>query len=121
MNKTQAVGQHGLLDLYGVNKALLCDEGQLSHYLTEAARLAGATILQSHFHSFGTHDGITGVLLLSESHMSIHTWPEHQFAAIDIFMCGAHEIQQAVAYLETVFVAKTSRWQLYERGSLAQE
>ncbi len=116
--KTQIMGQHGLLDLYGVDKALLCDEQQISHYLTEAAHLAGATILQSHFHSFGVHDGVTGVLLLSESHMSIHTWPEHQFAAIDIFMCGAHRIQQALTYLETVFVSESCQWQLYERGKL---
>ena len=52
------------------------------------ARDAGATVLHGHFQSFGPGQGVSGVLVLAESHISIHTWPDRRFAAIDIFMCG---------------------------------
>ncbi|RUS66289.1 S-adenosylmethionine decarboxylase proenzyme [Saezia sanguinis] len=111
-----AVGEHGLLDLYGIDAELACDEGLIRQYLLEAARLAGATVLQSNFHHFGQNLGITGVLLLSESHISIHTWPEHQFAAIDIFMCGAHQIHCAVDYLKQAFGPQNFVFNLHQRG-----
>jgi S-adenosylmethionine decarboxylase len=56
--------------------------------LAGAAAAAGAHLLDVHLHSFGPGQGVTGVALLAESHISIHTWPEHGYAAIDIFMCG---------------------------------
>ena len=48
----------------------------------------GATILHGHFHHFGPNSGVSGVLVLAESHVSIHTWPERDYAALDIFVCG---------------------------------
>ena len=114
----ETIGQHGLLDLYGISKQLACDEELIAKHLQMAASLAKATVLQSHFHSFGKHKGITGMLMLSESHISIHTWPEHQFAAVDIFMCGDHQINQAIEYLKMVFTPKSFQWRLYERGDL---
>lgn len=110
------VGQHGLLDLYGVEQTIARDQARISEYLIEAANIAQATILKSHFHSFGGHGGVTGVLLLSESHMSIHTWPEYNFVAIDIFMCGQHQIEPAVSYLQKVFAPEKVDFQLCERG-----
>jgi S-adenosylmethionine decarboxylase len=53
-----------------------------------SAQKAGATILHEHYHGFGDGGGMTGILVLSESHISVHTWPEHDFAAFDVFMCG---------------------------------
>ena len=61
---------------------------QLEELMAEAARAGGATIIARHFHSFGGHGGITGVLMLAESHITVHTWPEISYAAFDIFMCG---------------------------------
>lgn len=98
-----AIGQHSLLDLYGIKADLGCNTEKIEVILRHAAKIANATVLQSHFHSFGLHQGVTGVLLLSESHMSIHTWPEYQFAAIDIFMCGKHQIEAALSYLQEAF------------------
>ena len=74
---THAPGNHGLLDLYGCDEAILKDEGRLKTALAAAAQAAEATILTEHFHTFGGAGGVTGVLLLAESHISIHTWPEY--------------------------------------------
>jgi S-adenosylmethionine decarboxylase len=79
---------HLLADLHGVEASLLEDAEALQALLTQAAETAGAQVLLQHFHKFGEGKGITGVVLLAESHISIHTWPEAGFAAADIFMCG---------------------------------
>jgi S-adenosylmethionine decarboxylase len=92
-----AIGQHVLADLYGIAPALLRDAAALATVLRTAAEAAGAHLLASHFHSFGTDDGVTGVVLLAESHISIHTWPEFGFAAADIFMCGHSYTDRALA------------------------
>jgi S-adenosylmethionine decarboxylase len=92
-----AIGRHVLADLYGIAPALLRDAEALAAVLRTAAEAAGAHQLASHFHSFGTDDGVTGVVLLAESHISIHTWPEFGFAAADIFMCGHSHPERALA------------------------
>ena len=79
-------GTHLLLDLWGASN--LTDPELIDRALRDAAEAAGATILHSHFHHFGPDGGVSGVLVLAESHISIHTWPERDFAAVDIFMCG---------------------------------
>lgn len=95
----RAEGTHVLADLSGVAPALLADCTRLETLLRDAAAAAGATILHSHFHAFGPGQGVTGVVLLAESHISIHTWPEQQFAAADIFMCGASQPELALAVM----------------------
>jgi S-adenosylmethionine decarboxylase len=93
------VGSHILADFYGVSARLLQSRSELETLLRNAAETAGATVLGSHFHSFGSAQGITGVVLLAESHISIHTWPESDFAAVDIFMCGTANPQRALEAL----------------------
>ncbi|GAA5165727.1 adenosylmethionine decarboxylase [Viridibacterium curvum] len=93
-------GQHLLLDLDGAAPALLGDAPAIERLLREAAALAGATVIHSHFHHFGPGMGVTGVLLLRESHISIHTWPENAFAAVDIFMCGEAQPRLAARHIE---------------------
>lgn len=82
-------GTHLLADLHGADPAWLGDAAAIEAVLRGAALAAGARILHGHFHTFGAGGGVTGVLLLAESHISIHTWPEDRFAAVDVFMCGA--------------------------------
>ena len=93
-------GRHLLADLHGIDAALLSAVAPIDALLRAAALAAGATILRGHFHSFGERQGVTGVLLLAESHISIHTWPEYGFAAFDIFMCGDAAPQLALAVIE---------------------
>jgi S-adenosylmethionine decarboxylase len=96
----QAAGTHLLADLHGIAAKLLLDAAGIEALLRAAAEVAGARILHGHFHTFGPEQGVTGVLLLAESHISIHTWPEAGFAAVDIFMCGAARPQLALEHIE---------------------
>lgn len=96
-----ALGQHALLDLHGCNREILGDVARLQSLLLQAAHDAQATVLFHHFHHFGGDSGVTGVLLLAESHISIHTWTEHAFAAADVFLCGEHANLQAACHILT--------------------
>ena len=95
-----ARGTHWLIDCFGVDAALLSDVARLEAVLCGAADDAGATRLFQHFHRFEHAAGVTGVVLLAESHITIHTWPERRFAAIDLFLCGATRPARALARIE---------------------
>lgn len=94
-------GTHLLVDLWGASN--LDDPELIDRALCDAAVRAGATILHSHFHHFTPNGGVSGVVVLAESHISIHTWPERSFAAVDIFMCGACDPRDAVPVLKQAF------------------
>ena len=79
-------GLHLIADLHGC--AGLDDLALIERALRAGAEAAGATILEVRLHGFGPGQGVTGVALLAESHISIHSWPEHGYAAVDIFVCG---------------------------------
>ncbi|HFC8465574.1 adenosylmethionine decarboxylase [Neisseria sp.] len=113
---THMPGNHGLLDLYGCNEAILKDEGRLKTALVAAAQAAEATILTEHFYTFGGAGGVTGVLLLAESHISIHTWPEHRFAAIDVFICGGMKLEKVKEILCRELAAERAVWTVAQRG-----
>jgi S-adenosylmethionine decarboxylase len=104
----KAAGTHLLADFEGVAPMLLSDAAAIEDVLRQAALAAGARILHGHFHTFGAGGGVTGVLLLAESHISIHTWPEDGFAALDIFMCGAARPALALARVKTVFKGRAT-------------
>lgn len=111
-------GIHLLADLHGIEASLLTDAERIDALLREAALAAGARILHSHFHTFGPGMGITGVLLLAESHISIHTWPEVGFAAADIFMCGAARPQLALDVIDQALAPGAREVKIVERGQL---
>jgi S-adenosylmethionine decarboxylase len=89
-------GKHLIADLYGIEPEKLTDPAQIEHLLKHSATAAGACVIYSRFHTFGPGQGVTGVVLLAESHISIHTWPESGFAAADVFMCGNAEPERAM-------------------------
>ena len=99
--KHRPTGTHVLADLGGIAAEKLCSCESLDALLRAAAEAANARVLHSHFHGFGDGQGVTGVVLLAESHISIHTWPECGFAAADIFMCGDAQPELALAIIET--------------------
>lgn len=94
-------GMHLLVDLWGASN--LGDPAHIDAALRKAAIVAGATILHSHFHHFSPNGGVSGVVVLAESHISIHTWPERDFAAVDIFMCGECDPHRSIPVLEQAF------------------
>ncbi len=83
----ETLGRHFLLDLEDCDANILDDLNKIEEILVAAAREAKATIIESRFHKFNPF-GISGVVVIAESHLAIHTWPEHAFAAVDIFTCG---------------------------------
>ncbi|QYF94153.1 adenosylmethionine decarboxylase [Massilia sp. PAMC28688] len=109
-------GTHLLADFYGVDPARLVAANDIDALLRAGALAAGARILHSHFHSFGESQGVTGVVLLAESHISIHTWPEYGFAAADIFMCGDAQPRLALELIERVLKPASSIVQHIARG-----
>jgi S-adenosylmethionine decarboxylase len=107
-------GMHLLVDLWGARH--LQDPAFIESALREASEAAGATILHSHFHHFSPNGGVSGVIVLAESHISIHTWPERNFAAIDIFMCGSCDPYRSLPILKAAFEATEMRLNEERRG-----
>lgn len=82
-----ALGRHLLLELQNCNKEVLDDLDFIKDCLNEAAIGCGATVVGESFYHFPPH-GVSGVVNIAESHISIHTWPEYKYAAVDVFTCG---------------------------------
>lgn len=83
----RALGKHLLVELYGCNPELLKKVNAVREILVMAAKACKATVVDVAFHEFKPF-GVSGVVVIAESHLSIHTWPEYQYAAVDIFTCG---------------------------------
>lgn len=83
----QALGKHLLVELHGCDPEALKSVDLIRETMVSAARLANATIMGVSFHEFSPF-GVSGVVVIAESHLSIHTWPEYRYAAVDIFTCG---------------------------------
>ena len=110
-------GTHLLVDLWGATN--LDNPELIDAALRGAAIRAGATILHSHFHHFSPNGGVSGVVVLAESHISIHTWPERNFAAVDIFMCGDCDPHDAVPVLRDAFGPERVDLDEQRRGRVA--
>ncbi len=93
-------GTHLLIDLWGATN--LNSPEEIEKTLRKCAIEAGATILHSHMHHFQPQ-GVSGVVVLAESHISIHTWPERGYAALDVFMCGNADPYKAIDILKSYF------------------
>ena len=91
---TDTVGKHCILELYECDGTKLDDEDFVRSAISNAALRAGATLLNLISHHFQPH-GVTGLALLAESHISIHTWPESGYAAVDVFTCGDHTMPES--------------------------
>jgi S-adenosylmethionine decarboxylase len=115
----QPSGEHLLADMYGIAPDKLSDTETIESLLRHSAQAAGAHILFSHFHAFDAGKGVTGVVLLAESHITIHTWPEFGFAAADIFMCGQAQAQRALQVLQQALQATSCEVQSIRRGHAA--
>jgi len=103
---SQNIGRHCILELYQCDHARLNDEAFIRTSITSSAKIAGATLINLVTHSFKPQ-GVTGLALLAESHISIHTWPEIGYAAIDVFTCGDHTMpEKACELLAKDFLSK---------------
>jgi S-adenosylmethionine decarboxylase len=111
----KTIGKHLIVDFWFGKK--IEDPKKLGRVLIDAAKRAGNTPLKFSYHKFNPH-GITGVLLLAESHIAFHSWPEFNFLAIDIFTCGNKAFpEKALKYLKKIFKPKRVKiWRL-NRGT----
>lgn len=110
------LGRHVIIELWGCNDAAINDCELVKNAMLDAVRAANATLLNIYVHTFSPQ-GVTGVAVLSESHLSIHTWPEHRYVAADVFTCGETTKPQAAAeILAERFGAEQTVLRELERG-----
>jgi S-adenosylmethionine decarboxylase len=115
-----ALGRHLLLELKFCNKEVLDDIEYLRKILIETAEQIGATVLNNVFHQF-CPQGVSGVVVIAESHLCIHTWPEYGYAAVDVFTCGnTINPADAVELLVNKLDAKEHSFQEIQRGLLKE-
>lgn len=115
-NGLRYAGSHLIIDLWDGRH--FDDVEVIELALRRAVRAAGATLVHLHLHEFGSGGGVSGVAVLAESHISIHTWPERGYAAIDVFMCGAADPHRVVPILRHAFSADRIAISEHIRGVL---
>jgi S-adenosylmethionine decarboxylase len=112
----QALGRQILVEFYDCDPDVLKNRDAIDAAVNEAVRRSGATIVASTFHTFSPF-GVSGVVVIAESHVAIHTWPEHGYAAVDIFTCGEHIDPWAIHdYLKEVFRSRNTSSMELKRG-----
>ncbi len=114
------LGLHILMELSDCSQEKLNDLTGLELTLNKAAEISGATIIKSVFHQFSPQ-GVTGVVVVAESHLAIHTWPEFGYAAIDFFTCNHNmDYEKAYHYLVQELSSKEHSYQTVKRGMINQ-
>jgi S-adenosylmethionine decarboxylase proenzyme len=114
-----ALGRHILVEYFDCDGEILNDVTQIEEAMTEAADRSGATIVNSVFHQFNPH-GVSGVVVIAESHLAIHTWPEYEFAAVDFFTCGEKFIPEtALEHLKTALGSASYKSREIPRGRIS--
>jgi len=115
----RSLGKHFLAEFFGCNSEIINNVKLVEGHMKTSALLSGATIVQSVFHTFSPY-GVSGVVIVAESHLAVHTWPEHDYAAIDFFSCGDLECERAISNLCVGFGAVRIETKKIDRGVLEQ-
>jgi len=113
-NGIEFAGTHLIFDFWGATN--LDDLELMEQAMRDSVVAAGATLLHIHLHHFTPNGGISGVAVLAESHISVHTWPERGFAAFDVFMCGDAEPEKAIPVLREAFKPQSLNVSEHLRG-----
>jgi len=108
------IGRHLIIDFFGAK--YLTDVAKIKYALQSASEAASAVVLETKVHQFPSSLGVTGVAVLAESHISVHTWPEYDYIALDIFMCGSADPQLAADWLAQYFEPDSVEIRTFERG-----
>jgi S-adenosylmethionine decarboxylase proenzyme len=116
LQPSRMLGKHAIIDLSGCNSEAIRNCQFIHDTLVEAAEMARLTVLGIMDHRF-TPEGYTAVLMLEESHLSIHTWPEHNYASIDLYSCNLQtDFQAVIDFLANKFQATVTGSTFLERG-----
>jgi len=112
----KALGIHLLIELWSCNTHKIDNLDYLEKVMSQAAEVAGATVLRTAFQDFNPQ-GVSGVVVIAESHLTIHTWPEYGYAAVDIFTCGTSvNPWKAAGFLRQELEAEECSIRDFERG-----
>lgn len=115
----QALGHQIIAEFYGCDADLLANVDYVTDVMLEAASRAKATIVTHTFHHFSPL-GVSGAVIIAESHLAIHTWPEYGYAAVDLFTCGdSLHTEEAFHYLREALASETFSTMSLERGHMA--
>jgi len=118
MNKFLA--KQVLVEFYNCSKDIIDDVNKIEILMNKAVLKANATIIKSTFHKFAPQ-GVSGVVVIAESHFAIHTWPEHNFASVDLYTCGTTiDENKAILYLKEQFNASKFQSKTLNRGNLLE-
>ena len=114
----KSLGKQLIVELYDCDRTLLDDPSRLEEILVEAINRSGATIIKPFFHQFSPH-GVSGIVVIAESHVAIHTWPEYGYCALDIFTCGTQvDMKIIFTYIQSAFHARDASVKEVARGIL---
>jgi len=114
---TQSLGRHILLEFFGCAPETLSRVNYVENALLNSAEVSNAKVVDTLFHQFLPY-GVSGVVVIEESHFTIHTWPEHGYAAVDIFTCSNDvDVENAVAYLRGAFQPENVERKEVDRGA----
>lgn len=112
------LGNHILIELYDCDREILNNPPLIEEIMKEAAIESGATIVSVHTNLFNPH-GVSGVVIIAESHITIHTWPEYGYAAVDAFTCGDKVSTLKIKeVMEKRLKASSSTHELFKRGKV---
>jgi len=114
---SNALGNHILVEFMGCDPHIMNDVSSIERDMVGAAQKAGATVINSTFHHFSPY-GVSGVVVIQESHLAIHTWPEYGYAAVDLFTCGEMDAWISFDFLKECFGAKNYSALEMKRGSV---
>ena len=114
-NGKDYIGDHFIAEFHGCDTSVLNDIEKISAIMNRAVEISGATMIQPFFHRFSPH-GISGIIVVAESHFAIHTWPEHAYAAVDIFSCGTFGYIEALRSISSSLKSESYAIHRIKRG-----
>lgn len=118
MGNVPPLGRHVILDIWGeVNSLPYWNMDAAAAALKDAAAAAGATVMTERWHHFGEGHGYTGVVILAESHISVHTWPEKGYSSVDVYMCGACDPRDTIEPIRKFYRAERDKVLYIVRGA----
>lgn len=109
------LGRHFLAEYYNCSSEILNDKSRIADIMTKAVEASKATIIKPFFHKFSPQ-GISGIIVIAESHLAIHTWPEYSFAAVDLFSCGDFDFTETLRFIRNNLAAENYSILSIKRG-----
>lgn len=109
------LGRHFIAEFYKCNPITINDIHAVETIMTEAAGISGATIIKPFFHTFSPQ-GVSGIIVISESHFAVHTWPEYSYAAVDLFSCSDFQYEKALKHIKDKFESYEYMINVINRG-----